>query len=151
MTHPSLVPLQTLLEREQGERDTAAARLHEQRTQAEQARRQHAELHDYRKSYGQRWTDHFRQQGTPQLLACYGSFMQRLDHAIAQQQALVGHAEQREAAAGEALRECELRLASVRKLIERKQHSLQRLEQRAEQRQADEHAQQSHARKTPVF
>ncbi len=151
MSKASLVPLQALLEREQEERDAAQARMLEQRSQADQARRQDNELQQYRKSYGERWTQQFRSSCTPQLLGCYSSFMQRLDQAIAQQRALVGHAEQREAAALEALRECELRLASVRKLIERKQQSLQRAEQRAEQRQSDEQAQRSHARKTPVF
>jgi flagellar FliJ protein len=139
-------PLNTLLEYEERERDAARMRMHDAHVQAEHARAQADDLERYRHDYGQRWSRQFRQSGTAEIVQCYQSFMQRLDHAVVQQAAVATHARQRADATVEVLRAHEQRVAAVRKLIERQQQALARAGQRAEQRRDDEFAQRSHAR-----
>jgi flagellar FliJ protein len=138
--------LHTLLEYEARERDAARTRLHDALAQAEHARAQAEDLERYRHDYGQRWARQFRQSGAAEIVQCYQSFMQRLDHAVVQQAAAATHAQQRAEAAIETLRAHEQRVAAVHKLIERQQQALARAGQRAGQRQDDEFAQRSHAR-----
>ncbi len=145
-THRS-APLHTLLEHEERERDAARARMHDARAQADHARAQADDLDRYRQDYGQRWSQQFRRQGTPEVLQCYQSYMQRLDQAVVQQAAVADHAQQRVDATVDTLRGHEQRVAAVRKLIERQQQVRDRAEQRAEQRRDDEFAQRSHARR----
>lgn len=138
--------LTTLLEREQEERDRVRVRLRDAQLQADHALAQARQLQQYRAEYGQRWTQQFRQGGTIELVQCYQSFMQRLEQAVAQQQQLADQAAMRLESFRDAVRECEMRVASVRKLIERRERQKQRVAERADQRQSDESAQQLHAR-----
>jgi flagellar FliJ protein len=140
MTHARLAPLHTLLEHEERERDGVRARALDSRAQAQQARVQAQDLERYRTEQGQRWAQRFRSLGHPEILRCHQSYMLRLDHAVAQQSAAATHAEQRADTIADALRGHEQRVAAVRKLIERQQQSMRRLEQRAEQRRDDEYA-----------
>jgi flagellar FliJ protein len=147
MTIGSLEALNTLREREQAERDRALALLRDAQSQADHAQAQAEQLRQYRAEYAQRWTSQFRQQGTMELVQCYQSFMQRLEQAVAQQAALAEQSRVRVDAQRDLLRECELRLASVCRLIERREHQQRRLADRAEQRASDETAQRAHERR----
>lgn len=132
--------LTLLLERAEAERDDALSKLQELQRQAEAARAQAAQLGQYRSDYQQRWTQQFARQTTIDIVGHYQNFGQRLDQAIAQQGAVSQFAEQRVERAREALRDLELRVASVRKLIERRQGELRRSAQRREQKTTDEQA-----------
>lgn len=132
--------LNILLERAEAERDDALAKLQELQRQAEAARAQAEQLGQYRSDYQQRWTQQFARQTTIDIVGHYQNFGQRLDQAITQQGAVSQFAQQRVERAREALRDLELRVASVRKLIERRQVEMCRSAQRREQKATDEQA-----------
>jgi flagellar protein FliJ len=146
MTIGSLAALNTLREREQAERDRALAQLRDAQSQADHAQAQAEQLRQYRAEYAQRWTTQFRQQGTMELVQCYQAFMQRLEQAVAQQAAIAEQTRLRVDLHRDAVRECEMRLASVARLIERREQQQQRQADRAEQRASDETAQRVHER-----
>jgi flagellar protein FliJ len=135
--------LNTLLERAAAERDQALAALRQADDAAGRQQAQHAQLAAYRVEYQQRWAGQFRQGGAIEIMHCYQSFMQRLDEALAQQQRLVDTAAGAALRARETLLARETRVASVRKLIERRAAEHQRSTARREQRQTDESAQQA--------
>jgi flagellar protein FliJ len=135
--------LDTLLQRAVAERDQAVLAL----GRAEQAlRRQQLQLEQlgsYRSEYQQRWAGQFGRGGAIEIVLCYQSFVQRLDAALDQQQRQVQTASVGVQRARESLLACEMRAASVRKLIERRSTERQRAQDRREQRQSDERAQQA--------
>jgi flagellar protein FliJ len=135
--------LHILLEREQAERDTALAALNEARRQAQAAQLQSEQLLAYRSEYEQRWSRQFAQHGAMEIVHCYHGFTQRLEHAIAQQQRVAHHAHGQLERTRNELQACELRVASVRKLIERRMAEQQRTAARREQKQTDEAAQRA--------
>jgi flagellar FliJ protein len=139
--------LSLLLERAENERDAAAQALHAANARALAARAQHGELNDYRHEYQQRWAESFSRATTMEIVGCYQSFGHRLDHAISSQNQVAAHADQRQAAAREALRQAELRVAALRQLIQRRQAEALRADQRREQRTTDEFAARAHLRR----
>lgn len=132
--------LNILLERAEAERDAALAQLQLLLAQAEQARAQAQQLDQYRGEYQQRWSQQFARQTTIDIVGCYQSFGLRLDQAIDQQGFASRNADSRVERARAALRELELRVASVRKLMERRQAERTRAVQRQEQKTTDEQA-----------
>lgn len=143
MPQGSLLILQ---DNERATRDKARVALHDCQLLAERALAQAQQLQQYRAEYQQRWAGQFRRPGGIELVQCYQGFMLKLDQAIAQQDASVQHAQMRVDAARAHLAECEMRLASVGKLIERRQNEAQRVAQQREQRTTDEAAQRSRRR-----
>ena len=130
--------LNTLLEHAGTARDAAQAGQQRALQALQAARQQAVQLSDYRRDYAQRFGSPFQQRGQIALLQCYQGFMQRLDDAVAQQQRVV---EQQATRAGEAqalLLAAELRVASVRKLIERRVAETGRAQARSEQKDSDE-------------
>jgi flagellar protein FliJ len=141
---PQMQSLLVLLQREQQKRDQAQSALHQANDAARRAREQHAQLLAYRAEYEGRWSAQFHQGGTIEILACYRSFMLRLDQAVAMQ------ARQAELATAQleplrrALLECERRVASVRKLLDRRLAERAQAGRQLEQKQTDEQAQRMH-------
>jgi flagellar protein FliJ len=135
-----LQPLIALLAQAERERDENLA--HSLRLDAAHtsAQAQADQLLDYRRDYEQRWGEHFSRQAKIELLHCYQGFIGRLSQAIEQQSRAAGHAGDQAAVARAALRESELRVASVRKLIERRVGEMQLRNERREQKQSDEFA-----------
>ena len=133
--------LHTLLEQAELDRDTALARLLQADEAARQARAQAEQLHAYREDYLRRAPALNGKSAHIELVRCHQGFMQRLDQAIAQQRGQLEGLEQQAAALREALLEREVRVAAVRKLIERRGQEQQRQAARAEQRHNDEAAQ----------
>ena len=132
--------LQMLLEQAELERDTALARLLQADDAARQARAQSEQLHAYREDYRRRAPALNGKSAHIELVRCHQGFMQRLDQAITQQRAQLEGLEQQAAALRAALLEREVRVAAVRKLIERRGQEQQRRSNRIEQRQNDEAA-----------
>jgi flagellar FliJ protein len=145
MTGSSLNVLNLLLEQAQAERDAAAQALHGAQRQADAARAQHGELSGYRSEYQQRWSQTFAAATTMDIVACYQSFGQRLNHAIDSQGHVASTADQRAERARNALLAAELRVAALGKLIERRGAESLRKAQRAEQNANDEFAARVHA------
>lgn len=142
MSLESLSTLNLLLDRATQERDRLASELRRGEDVAQRARRQGEQLQAYRGEYLQRWGQQFGRGGAIEIVHCYQSFMQRLDEAVAQQQRQIDAADQGVAAMRQLLLQAELRMASVKKLIERRLADARRLEDRRDQRQTDETAQQ---------
>ncbi|MBY0236347.1 MAG: flagellar export protein FliJ [Burkholderiaceae bacterium] len=140
MSSSNLQVLTILLERAESERDEALRIFQEAEKRATQARNQHGELNQYRSDYQQRWTQQFASHGTMDIVACYQSFGGRLDEAISSQGNITQYADQRQAAAREKLRETDMRVAAISKLIERRQQEKNRAAQRQEQKACDEQA-----------
>jgi flagellar FliJ protein len=117
MSASNLQALSILLERAEAERDDALRALKEASQRADAARAQHGELAQYRQDYQQRWGQQFARQGH-----------------------IAVHADQRVERARAVLMEREMRVASVRKLLERRRFDLARSAQRQEQKAMDEQA-----------
>lgn len=146
MSSSNLQALTVLLERAEAERDEALRFLQDAERRAQAARMQHDQLSQYRSDYQSRWKQEFAQRTTIQILGCYQNFGGRLDQAIGQQAGVADFADQRLDAARRVLQERELRVASVRKLIERRRAEALRTEMRQEQRATDEQAARAAAR-----
>ncbi|HEY4065274.1 MAG TPA: flagellar export protein FliJ [Burkholderiaceae bacterium] len=132
--------LLVLLEQHERARDEAIARHQRLLRAADAAAAQATQLHGYRRDYEQRWSTQFRQECQIEILRSYHSFAQRLAQAVEQQDSAAEFAAQQIEAGVIALREAELRCASVRKLIERRTHEQRQGEERREQKQTDEQA-----------
>lgn len=133
-----LQPLMALLAQTERERDEAWAAA-QQAAQAQQnAVSQSEQLLAYRREYEQRWSTQFKTEGRIELLHCYRGFMDRLTQAVEQQKRIAEHATAQLERARAALAEQEMRVASVRKLIERRRRELRLTADRAEQKQTDE-------------
>ena len=133
--------LATLLQHAEAERDQALAALRRAEDQWRRLHTQAEQLVDYRGEYQQRWSAQFARRGQAEIVACYRSFNDRLDEAIVQQRAhsTAAHAQCERLRA--TLAAVELRVASVKKLIERRQAEQRRVQAMREQRQTDETAQ----------
>jgi len=136
-----LQSLQVLLLREQQHCDQAQSALRRADDLARNAREQREQLLAYRGEYESRWSAQFNLGSTMDILMHYRSFMQRLDQAVVVQTRQAELAELQLAQARRALMECERRLASVRKLIERRAAEIAHAGRQREQKQTDEQAQ----------
>ena len=135
-----LSSLTVLLEQHERQRDAAIANHQRAITAAEAANAQTEQLRVYRREYEERWSAQFRVQGLIELVRCYQSFTERLTMAIDQQVHVAERAAQQVERALVALRETEMRCASVRKLIERRVHEARVATDRRDQKQSDEFA-----------
>lgn len=141
----SIALLQTLLQRAEAERDNALAVMRQAEALVQQAQQQAQQLQGYRTEYDQRWTTRFQEHGTTELLHCHRGFGQRLDHAISMQLINTSQLSNRVQQARDTLLAREMRVAGVRKLIERRQGELAKMAARRDQRQTDEAAQRASA------
>ena len=135
-----LQPLTMLLDLHERKRDAAIVEHQRVRRASEAAAAQAAQLLAYRREYEQRWQTQFRQAAQMEVLRSYQSFMERLTHAVDQQARIAEHAHAQLEHALVALRDTELRCASVRKLIERRTHEQRLSTNRLEQKRSDESA-----------
>jgi len=133
-------PLLTLLAHAERERNAAMAEAKRVEMEHRNAQRQVEQLQTYRRDYEQRWSTQFSHSGGIDILHCYQGFVTRLGQAIDAQERVTLLAAQRLERAQEAWQEQEMRVASVRKLIERRGREERGAEDRREQKQLDEHA-----------
>ncbi|MBX3606956.1 MAG: flagellar export protein FliJ [Piscinibacter sp.] len=133
-----LQPLMALLEQAERERDEAQRRRQQAQAQAHAAQEQSEQLLAYRRDYEQRWGARFSAEGQMELVHCYQGFVGRLTQAVDHQARVARQAATQAERALQTLQEQELRVASVRKLIERRMLEMRQRGQRIEQRQNDE-------------
>ncbi|HEY6132494.1 MAG TPA: flagellar export protein FliJ [Rubrivivax sp.] len=143
MHSPDTQTLTMLLERAEGTRDEAALALQRAEQQLERVDAQADQLQRYRTEYIERWSAQFQRQAAIEIVHCYRSFMLRLDQALAQQRSLVERQSQAVAACRRTLQDAELRVAGLKKLIDRREQEHQRAASRHEQKQIDESAQRA--------
>jgi flagellar FliJ protein len=143
-------PLHTLLQHAESERDQTLHSLLQAETQLQRLQQQTGQLQAYRQDTLQRGAAAHRQWSGMEQLRGHQGFLQRLDQALAQQQAAEQGVQGRCAALRQQLLAREVRVASVRRLMERRQEALNVVHARTEQRRCDEAAQQALWRNRPA-
>ena len=136
-----LALLRTLLEREQKRRDEQMAAVRNAAANAEAQQQQADSLTVYRSEYCQKWSAQFQQAAQMEILRSYHGFLSRLDQAITQQKSVVEHAHRMVAAQRHRLVEREIRVATVERLIKRREAMLAKVADRRDQKNLDELAQ----------
>jgi len=136
-----LALLRTLLEREQKRRDEQMAAVRAAVANAEAQQQQHDGLSGYRSEYCRKWSAQFQQAASMEILRSYHGFLSRLDQAIAQQTSVVEHAHRMVEAQRQRLVEREIRVATVERLIRRREAMLAKVADRRDQKNLDEMAQ----------
>ncbi len=132
--------LRTLLEHAETERNQALAAFNLARSRCDAARQQAAQLDTYRADYRLRWSAQFARGAALEIVRCYQGFAERLETAIAQQHHAMLQTQVAQARAGDTLSAHELRVASVRKLIERRVLAQRQASEQRERRDDDEGA-----------
>lgn len=130
--------LDTLLEQAEAERNAALAAFNQARMRRDAARTQAEDLGTYRADYQARWHAQFQRGAALDIVRCYQQFADRLELAITQQDHTVRVSDDAFRRAEDQLAAHELRVASVRKLIERRAAERARVRERHEQKEADE-------------
>jgi flagellar FliJ protein len=143
-----LQSLQLLMQREQLHCDHAQSALQRADEAARHARQQCEQLQAYRSEYETRWSAQFRSGSTMEIVLHYRSFMQRLDQAVALQTRQAELADRQRAQARQLLLDCERRVASMRKLLQRRVAEQAQLGRQREQKHNDEQAQRMRWRNT---
>ena len=136
-----LALLRTLLEREQKRRDEQMAAVRNAVANAEAQQQQHDGLVGYRSEYCRKWSAQFQQAASMEILRSYHGFLSRLDQAITQQTSVVEHAHRMVEAQRQRLVEREIRVATVERLIKRREAMLAKVADRRDQKNLDEMAQ----------
>jgi len=133
--------LQLLLEQAEHERDAALSAFQQAQARAAQAHAQPRDLSSYQQQYDRRWLEQFQSEGAAvQILQAQQQFGLRLSEAIDQQSGNAALLDARVATTRQQLQEREMRVASVRKLIERRQAEMLLKQMRSEQKLSDEFA-----------
>ena len=136
----SLQALQSVLDHAIAERDEVTAHLYLRLEDTRRIGSQMEQLQSYREQYRQRWTAQFRQSAAIEVVHSYQAFVTRLDHAIEQLRLQLAQAQTQAQQARELLVARETRVASVRKLIERRLTEQGRTLAAREQKHSDERA-----------
>ena len=136
-----LALLRVLLEREQKRRDEQMAAVRNAVANAEAQQQQADGLTGYRSEYCQKWSAQFQQAAQMEILRSYHGFLSRLDQAINQQKSVVEHAHRMVEAQRQRLVEREIRVATVERLIKRREAMLAKVADRRDQKNLDEMAQ----------
>jgi flagellar FliJ protein len=136
--------LKTLLDIATRERDQAAAALAQAEQQLRAQQQQWEQLQAYRADYAARAPAHGGRAAPIEALRTHQAFMGRLDQALAHQQRVLHAAEGEAQLRRQTLLQRETRLASVRKLMQRRVDTATQAADRAEQRRTDEAALQRH-------
>jgi flagellar FliJ protein len=132
--------LHTVLEHAERQRDDALTALREAEGVIQRLQVQADQLQAYRAETEQRHPAQGGRTATIELLRYHQGFVQRLEQAIAQQQAQMIQAQSRATARRAQLLALETRVASVRKLIERRGTQQRQREAAQEQRRMDDAA-----------
>jgi flagellar FliJ protein len=136
--------LATMLELAARQRDIERAALMQAEGASNRALAQLDQLTAYQAEYRTRTPGLAGLAAPIELLRCHQGFMGRLDQALLQQREAVQAADTELRRRRQQLQQAELRVASVQKLIERRQAEHARAEARREQRQTDESAMLRH-------
>ena len=123
-------------------RDQAMAQLQDVQRAYAFAQEQMKQLQQYAQETDQRWMQGAQRITTPELLHHQYQFMGRLTQAIALQEGALASTLRRIQVAKQTVVQAELRLASLKQVLARRQEAQLRLQVRQEQKQMDEFAAQ---------
>ena len=121
-------------------RDDARKVLQDTQAAQQAARDQLDQLEGYARETEARWGLRADTAVQPEVMYHHYQFIGKLEHAIGLQSGVVQDQARRVEQARQALLQAELRLTSLRKVVERKQHELAIAQMRREQKQTDERA-----------
>lgn len=138
--HQDLRPLALLLAQAERERDEALAEQFRTEAARRAAVSQAEQLVAYRRDYERRWSAEFCRDGKIELIRCYQGFMQRLTQAVEQQERVAAHAAAHAERAEAIVRGLEVRVAALKKLVERRLREREVAAARREQRESDDRA-----------
>ncbi len=133
--------LQVAVDMAARQRDAARHALGDARAAATAAAAQMDQLQSYANETQARWGVRADALVAPEVLFHHRHFMGRLEHAMQLQTAVLEDHAQRVGAGEAALLAAELRLATLKKLVAKRQRESALAEQRREQKQTDERAQ----------
>ena len=122
------------------QRDDARRSLQDARSASQAAQAQLDQLEGYARETQNRWGMRPNAAVQPEVMYHHYQFMDRLGHAAGLQTDVVGQHIERVGAAERSLLEAELRLASLKKLVEKRQRDALQAQMRREQKQTDERA-----------
>ena len=121
-------------------RDEARRVLQDARNAEQAARDQMAQLQGYAQEIQNRWGMRADAQVQPEVMYHHYQFMDRLHHAMGLQTTVIDQHQARVGVAQQALLATELRLASLKKLTEKRLKEFEQLQARRDQKQTDERA-----------
>ena len=136
----SLNALSIAVEVASRKRDDARKVLQDTLAAEQAARAQLDQLEDYARETESRWGVKADTAMQPEVMYHHYQFMNRLGHAASIQNGVVGDQSARVQAAQRALLDAELRLASLRKVVEKRRNDFALQQQRRDQKQTDERA-----------
>ena len=137
---PAPNALSVALEMALRQRDEARRLLQDARGARQAAQDQLDQLEGYARETQNRWGMRPNAAVQPEVMYHHYQFMGRLDHAMGLQTGVLGAHAERVQAAEKSLLEAELRLASLKKLVEKRQRDAMQAQARREQKQTDERA-----------
>lgn len=132
--------LSALLQLAERQRDAAAAAARRSETQLRRLQAQREQLLAYQQDYRQRDPTLGGRSASIDMLRCHQAFMQRLQQAVEQQNLQCLAVQAQTDALCNAQLPLEQRVASVKRLLERRSESTRLAGQRVAQRQSDEAA-----------
>ena len=136
----SLNALAVAVEAASRKRDDARRVLHDTQAAQQAALAQLEQLEGYARETEARWGVKADTAMKPEVMYHHYQFMNRLGHAAGIQTGVVGDHAHRVEAARQALLQAELRLASLRKVVDKRRQELELAQMRREQKQTDERA-----------
>ncbi len=136
--HPPSTALLTLLEQATAACDEATAELYLQLEQVRRVSSQREQLLAYRHEYEARWKTQFRTSAAIEVVQSYHGFVERLNQALEQLAQQATLAEHQEAEARERFVQRETRVASVKKLLQRRDGESLRAAALLEQKASDD-------------
>ncbi|CAB5699316.1 flagellar biosynthesis chaperone [Delftia tsuruhatensis] len=136
----SLNALMVAIDAASRKRDEARQAVQERQRAQQAAQAQMDQLQTYVKEMQARWGVHENQSVQPEVMFHQYQFMDRLQHAIGLQTRVLADLAIRLEAAQKALMACELRVSSLRKVVEVRRRDVALAQMRREQKETDERA-----------
>ncbi len=138
--------LQLALELATRQRDDAGQALAQAVRRFEHAQLQMEQLRSYAADTSARWSVASQTSASPQIVGHYYQFMERLDQTIEMQLGAVAEVQRQREAARQVLLEVEVRMAGLKRLLDKRRGEQARMQEQRAQRQSDELAAQMHRR-----
>jgi flagellar FliJ protein len=136
----ALSALSVAVELAERKRDEARRGLQDARRSQQAALDQMEQLKGYAQETQNRWGMRANASVQPEVMYHHYQFMDRLQHAMTLQTTVVASHDERVTAAQQGLLATELRLASLKKLAEKRRKEFELLQSRRDQKQTDERA-----------
>lgn len=136
----SLKAFLVAVEMAERQRDEARQALQDARNAQLAAQQQLEQIESYAAETQNRWGLRADATVKPEVMYHHYQFMDRLAHASGLQSGVVGNHAARVEAAAQALLQAELRVTSLKKVVDKRMREMEQLQSRRDQKQTDERA-----------